>query len=240
MRHMIVVFLGFVLLAGATYGNCEMTKKEMDKKELLKKFPNLSSGELSETPIKDLYEVVAGDQIFYWNQDGYIIFGEIFDKNGRSLTAERREQLWNAKVSRVPLSKAIKIGEGKNIVVEFTDPDCPYCRKVNEFFSKRNDVTRYVFLYPLDIHKNAASKSAFILSSKDQISAHHEVFAGKYDNMPVPAQSANAMKMVDESVNIARSIGIRGTPMLWINGSYVNGADTKLIATLLEGRKEVK
>jgi thiol:disulfide interchange protein DsbC len=32
------------------------------------------------------------------------------------------------------LDKALRIGTGKTTVIEFTDPDCPYCRKAYQYF----------------------------------------------------------------------------------------------------------
>ena len=29
------------------------------------------------------------------------------------------------------LDKALKIGTGKTTIIEFTDPDCPYCRQLH-------------------------------------------------------------------------------------------------------------
>lgn len=81
-----------------------------------------------------------------------------------------------------PIEKAVKIGNGKNIIIEVTDPDCPFCRKASDFFAKRNDVTRYIFFLSLTkLHPNAEKKSRFILSSKDQTQAHKDVMSGKYD-----------------------------------------------------------
>jgi len=49
----------------------------------------------------------------------------------------------------LPLEKAVKIGDGKKVVIEITDPDCPFCRTASEYFSKKTDVIRYVFFAPL-------------------------------------------------------------------------------------------
>ena len=96
------------------------------------------------------------------------MFGEIWTKDGRNVTAEKRARIAAAKLKDVPLDKAVKIGNGRNKVIEFTDPDCPYCRKAAEFFKGRNDVTLYVFFFPLPIHKDAQAHARYVLCAADK------------------------------------------------------------------------
>jgi len=53
----------------------------------------------------------------------------------------------SAAAADLDLSKALVIGNGPKTVIEFTDPDCPFCRKAASYFANRTDVTKYVFLY---------------------------------------------------------------------------------------------
>jgi thiol:disulfide interchange protein DsbC len=246
MKNKLIFILAVLFLLGVvSTGAGEMTKNDdkgiKTKEQILKEFPNLKVTDIAESPIKGLYEVTAGDNIFYWSEEGYVIFGDMFSKDGVSVTAEKRKKIWSTRINRVPLDKAVKIGNGKNVVVEFTDPDCPYCRKVNEYLSKRTDLTRYIFLYPLSqIHKDSANKVAYILSAKDKVFAHDEIYSGKYDKTPTPKQSDVSLKLVEDYISIARTVGIPGTPVLWVNGYFVNGADMQQIAALLDRREEVK
>jgi len=241
-----LLLLLVIILGLANTGAGEMTKNDSIKMkaidEMLKKHPHFTDIlSFEESPIKGLYEVVMGDNIIYWSNDGYMIFGEMFSKEGKSISRDKRQKILNMKLSRVPLEKAIKIGSGKNIVVEFVDPDCPFCRTLNDFFEKRNDVTRYVYLFPLtQLHKDSANKVAYILSAKDRVLAHNEVFAGKHDNPKLPKQSEESNKLVNDCLDLARTVGVSGTPVLWVNGTYVNGADMQRIAALLKGEGEVK
>jgi thiol:disulfide interchange protein DsbC len=245
MRNHHILLVVFILLGVASIGAGEMAKNDSKvlktKEQILKEFPNLKAQNVEESPIKGLYEVTAGDNIFYWSPEGYVIFGEMFSDKGVAITSDKRKKLWSTKINQIPLDKALKIGSGKNVVVEFSDPDCPYCRKVNEFLSKRTDVSRYIFLYPIEkLHKDAPNKAAFILSAMDKVRAHDEVYSGKYDNPPIPKQSDVSLKLVEDYITIARKVGIPGTPVLWVNGTFVNGADMQRIAALLDGREEVK
>ncbi len=210
-----------------------------EKERLKKNFPNLQVDRVGESPIKGLYEVVAGNQVFYFSPDGYLMFGELWTKEGKNLTAEVRDKVLAEKVKGIPLDKALRIGAGPHRVIEFTDPDCPYCRKVDQLLSKRTDVTRYVFFFPLrQIHPDADKKARYILSQKDREKAFREVASGALDGKPLP-EAAHTNALLDEMEKVARSVGVRGTPALWIDGTAVNGADIPRITALLDG-KEVK
>lgn len=231
---------GLILVVIITAGFAaakEDFKAETDN--LRKNFPNLRVDSVKESPIKGLYEIVAGNQVFYFSPDGYLMFGELWSKEGRNLTAEIREKVLAEKVKSIPLDKALKIGSGPRQVIEFTDPDCPYCRKVDEFLAKRTDVTRYVFFFPLrQIHPDAEKKARYILSQKDREKALREVVSGALDGKPAP-ESVHQDAMLEEMEQVAKSVGVRGTPALWIDGTAVNGADIPRITALLDG-KEVK
>jgi len=46
----------------------------------------------------------------------------------------------------IPLGKAIQIGTGKHIMIEVSDPDCRFSRRMAQYWNLRRDVTRYIFL----------------------------------------------------------------------------------------------
>jgi thiol:disulfide interchange protein DsbC len=227
------LILGLTMIAGFSAAT-ENLKTETDS--LKKSFPNLRVDSVTESPVKGLFEVVAGNQVFYFSPEGYLMFGELWNKEGKNLTAEVREKVLAEKVKNIPLDKALKIGSGPRQVIEFTDPDCPYCRRVDEFLSKRTDVTRYVFFFPLrKIHPDAEKKARYILSHKEKGNAFREVFSGSMDGKPVP-QEENKSSQLDEMEKVAQSIGVQGTPAIWIDGTAVNGADIPRISALLDGK----
>ncbi|MRR55429.1 MAG: DsbC family protein [Deltaproteobacteria bacterium] len=245
MNKVISAVTGCILLGLTSYGMGAMPKTNEDKAkdELIKAFPNLAIGSISEDPqftaLTGLYEVVVGDQVYYFSEKGYLFVGKIYTKDGRNLTEEKLTKVLSEKLKRLPLTKAIKIGNGPNTIVEFTDPDCPYCRVVNKYLSKRKDVTRYIFMFPLPMHKNAANKAAYILSAKNKEAAHLEVFSEQSAKMSFLSPTPEGAKLVEESLAIARTVGIRATPTLWVNGNFVGSADLDRIAALLKDGKEV-
>jgi thiol:disulfide interchange protein DsbC len=208
-----------------------------------KSFPNVKADRIGEAEIAGLYEVQAGNNIFYFDpRKEYLLFGDIVTKEGRNVSAEKRQDLLSRQVKEIPLGKGLKIGKGKNVVIEFTDPDCPFCRKEAEWFSKENreEVTRYIFFYPIaQLHPGAEAKARYILSAKDGVKAYHEVMSGALDKID-PAKIAStkeAAALLAEHKELAAKAGVFATPTLWVNGKHVSGADIRLIEKYLKGEK---
>lgn len=206
--------------------------------ELKRYFPNLTYESISESPVSGLYEIVTQDgQIFYWAKSGYFVFGEIWSKEGRSITQERRQQLMVKKLSDVDLSKAVKVGKGSIEIIAFEDPECPFCRKGFEYFSKQN-VTEYVFLLPLH-GESSQKKIAHVLCSQDKEKAYSEVMSGKFNGSVSGKCLSDAMSTIQYYTNTASMLGIRGTPTYYIKGSsgwhFVSGFNIQQIEALIQG-----
>ncbi|MBF0518080.1 MAG: DsbC family protein [Nitrospirae bacterium] len=200
-------------------------------------FPDIKPDSVKESPVKGLYEIVKGNEIVYFDPiTGYLIFGEIVSpKDKKSLTADRKRELREVKLKNMPLDKALKIGDGKKTVVEFTDPDCPFCRKAGVYLASRSDVTRYVFLFPIpQLHPKAAEKAKFILCAADKKKALEDVMAGLHDNDNLTlCNDPKVDEMLKDHKAAGDSAGVTGTPLLVINGTFVDGANMPLIEKLL-------
>jgi thiol:disulfide interchange protein DsbC len=133
----------------------------------------------------------------------------------------------------IDLGKALKIGTGTTMVIEFTDPDCPYCRRGAAFFKERTDVTRYIFFNPLPMHPHAREKAAFILSSPDPAKTYEEVLSGKLDATKFPAPTAASAGRLGEQMAISREEGFGSTPTYIICGRIIHGFDQRKIEQLL-------
>jgi thiol:disulfide interchange protein DsbC len=131
------------------------------------------------------------------------------------------------------LSKAVRIGSGPKTVVEFTDPDCPFCRQASRYLDGRTDVTRYVFFYPLARHPKAKEKARYILSQTDKVRAYHEVMAGKMDSVLTFNVSAKGIKLQEEQLEIATRAKVNSTPTFMIFGRVFSGFDVKKFEELL-------
>jgi thiol:disulfide interchange protein DsbC len=130
--------------------------------------------------------------------------------------------------------KSITIGSGAKTVVEFTDPDCPYCRKASKYFEGRSDITRHVFFYPLPRHPKAKEKAQYALSQMDRAAAYHEVMSGKMDAVQkFEGITPVGIKLQEEHREIAKKQKVDSTPTFLINGRIIVGFDQKKIEEAL-------
>jgi thiol:disulfide interchange protein DsbC len=197
------------------------------RESLLKAFPNAPVDSIRKSPIEGLYEIRSGDKIFYYcPKTENIIVGEIYTKDRRDLTAEARNEIIEKMIDSIDLSKAIKIGDGKNVVIEFTDPDCPFCRKSFEFWKSKKDISHYIFLYPVpSLHPKSIEKSEWILSQKNKAAAFDDVLSGKYDKSLPQGVTDEGKKQLKEQKEIAGLVHVNGTPMFFVNGKFIPGAN---------------
>lgn len=132
------------------------------------------------------------------------------------------------------LDKAVKLGSGKTMVIEFTDPDCPYCRKAEVYFSQKPQVTRYIFFIPLANHPASKGKVQYILSARDKARAYQEVLSGRFDPEKLTEITPEGIKLQKEHQEIARANKMTSTPTFMIYGRIVEGFDLRRLEPLLK------
>jgi len=233
----LLIFTVLYLMASAGVALAE-TPEESFKKS----FPGIHADSVSPTAVQGLYEVTVGSQVVYYAPGPeYLIYGPMVTSGGKNLTEERTTEIIGKKLRTVPLDKAIRIGTGPHQVIEVTDPDCTFCRKASAYLSGRKDITRYVFLMPLPMHKDAAAKALHILCMKDKARAYEEAMSGKMDDMKfAPCKSAAAEELLQEHRKIAGQAGITGTPVFLIDGQVVVGADIPRMEKLLKVKEKTQ
>jgi thiol:disulfide interchange protein DsbC len=140
------------------------------KAEIQKKLPEAPVESVQKTPYGNLYEVVAGGEIFYTDANAsFILLGPIVDlKTRKNVTEQRMAQLNAIDFKSLPLDHAIKIvrGNGSRKIALFEDPNCGYCKRFERDFQGVTDVTAYVFLYPI-LAPDSVEKSKAIWCSAD-------------------------------------------------------------------------
>jgi thiol:disulfide interchange protein DsbC len=198
------------------------------KKTIEATYPKVKIQNVTKTPFVGLYEVFLDGQIIYTDEtfSFLIVEGRLIDpKNKRDLTAERMEELTRVDFASLPLDKAIKVvkGNGSRKLVVFSDPDCPYCKKLEQKdLIGITDVTIYTFLYPLEgLHPDAANKSKAIWCAADRAKAWQEWIL----NGQLPKGSATCEDPIDEVAELGRKLGISSTPtLIFANGKRLLGA----------------
>jgi len=145
-----------LLLLTISFAHAETDKTAASIKETLKSNYEQLIGpvdQVNKSPIPGLYEVVTGDHIFYTDKSAqYLIDGQMFDLKARkNLTEARARKLFAVDFAALPLDLAIKKvkGDGSRTMAYFTDPNCGYCKKLEQELKNVDNVTLYLFLYPI-------------------------------------------------------------------------------------------
>jgi thiol:disulfide interchange protein DsbC len=204
---------------------------EADIRKVLKaKFPNVRVDGIQAAPMAGLFEVrfvtQEGPQIVYTDAmaNFLIVDGNLIDsKSGRNLTEERLQKLTAIEFSALPLELAVKVqrGSGKRVLAMFSDPYCPYCRRLEQALLQIDDLTVYVFMYPV-IRPDNADHSRAVWCSSDRAKAWLELAAN--DTPKIPAAGAACANPVDKVLELGRSLRISGTPTLFFaNGERAGG-----------------
>lgn len=231
-RKLAIATSGFFLVAGVALGLSQLARAatpEDGLRELLqKRIPQLGKiDEVAKSPIPGLYEIrVNGSDIYYADAKGeYIINGSVMEtKSLRNLTEERVNKLTAIAFDKLPFKDAFTIvrGNGKRKIAIFEDPNCGYCRRFERDLQKIDNVTVYLFLYPI-LGADSGEKSKAIWCARDKGQAWQDWMLNE-----VPVGTAAAMcdtSPVARNVEFGRVNRISGTPtMFFQDGTRVPGA----------------
>lgn len=178
------------------------------------------------SPIPGLFEVrfrtPQGIQILYTDPKAEnIVQGDIYEaKTGRNLTDERIAKLSAIKFESLPLDQAVKIvrGNGKRVAAMFSDPHCPACQSFEQTLQQVDDMTLYVFMFPV-IRPERIDDSRSVWCSPDRAKAWLDLALRK--KAPTQARCDNP---VDSVLALGQSLGVRATPTLFFeNGDRQQG-----------------
>ena len=200
-------------------GECPpLEKKEADV--IVKKIiPDGNAVEVKESPVKGIWQidVEKGGQhktIFLDCSRKYLVQLIAIDTYLKQVQSQRTPQ--KVELSKIPLDDSITVGAktATKKVIVFSDPDCPYCRKLHEsikqIIAKRPDIAFVEILHPLPMHKDAPKKVQAILCSKS-VEMLDDAFSGK--TVPEPPANCTAAAM-ERNMALARSLNFNGTPTL--------------------------
>jgi thiol:disulfide interchange protein DsbC len=217
-----MVLAAALLCAGAAAANESAIRKALE--------PKLGSAKIEgvqPTPMPGLWEVrvrtAEGVQLFYSDSNGgYLIEGNLHDlRANRNLTDERMRRLNAIKVESLPLDQAVKIqrGDGRRTLVMFSDPYCPYCQQFEQTLLKVDNITVYVFMYPV-IRPQNADHSKAVWCSPDRAKAWLDL-ALQHKR---PAAAASCDNPVEKNLDLGRALRVNSTPtLIFANGEKVSG-----------------
>jgi thiol:disulfide interchange protein DsbC len=178
------------------------------------------------SPIAGLYEVLVAGKLVYVDQTGdYLLPGPLVEtKTKANLTQKRLDDLHAIKFDSLPFDKAISVvkGSGARKVALFSDPDCPFCKRLEKELALLDNVTIYVFLNPItSLHPEAMERANEIWCSADRAQSWRDyMLEGKK-----PAEAVKCDTPVNDILALSEKIGVDGTPALvFPNGKRVDGA----------------
>jgi thiol:disulfide interchange protein DsbC len=113
----------------------------------------------------------------------------------------------------------------KKTVAMCTEPYCPYCRRLEQTLLQLDDITVYVFMYPV-IRPENADHSRAVWCSKDRAKAWLDLAAT--DRPKVPTAGASCANPVDKVLELGRSLRVTGTPTLFFASGERAGGGMEL------------
>ena len=221
-KMMKTALLGCTLLLAVGASAQEATLR----KNLGERLPQLQKiEEVSKTPIPGLFEVrVNGTDIFYTDAEGnYLLQGNLIDtRQRRNLTEERIDKLSAIAFVALPFKDAFTIvrGNGKRKLAVFEDPNCGYCKRFERDLQKVDNVTVYMFLYPI-LSADSNDKSKNIWCAKDKGKTWQDWMVR---DKPAAAATCDTAAIA-RNLEIGHKHKINGTPtLIFADGTRVPGA----------------
>lgn len=216
-------------------------KSDIEKSYVQSVIPNTQFTKYEKSKeLEGYYKVYLdnGQMLYVSPFKNLIIFGEIWTASGQSLTQNDvknwQEHLQNEQIKSISLEQLtqnaleMSFGNGKSKYdfVIFTDPECPFCKKAEDFFATK-DVKLYINFLPLDMHPNARNMSLQILSSSDPKSTAQKIKNFETVNVEI---TEDAISKLSRMESLAQDLKITGTPKI-----FVIDNDKKKIIDVING-----
>lgn len=210
------------------------------RKNLAERIPQMGQvEEVSRTPMAGVYEVRVGTDLFYTDAEGnYLLHGQMIDtRNKRNLTEDRMEKLLAIDFDALPLKDAFTMvkGNGKRKLAVFEDPNCGYCKRFERDLQKVDNITVYLFLYPI-LGPDSTDKSRNIWCARDKARAWTDWMLN--DKPAARADGSCDTSALARNLEFGRQQKITGTPtLIFTDGSRVPGAiNAAQLEKLLSGK----
>ena len=208
MKPITYLMLIVLFLANSAFAGKANIRAEMEKK-----FPYSKIISISKTQYFGLYEVAFDDRLVYTDEKmNYLFSGNIFDLHTmKNLTEAREKQLYAIDFDTLPFDLAIKNvkGNGKRRLAVFTDPNCPYCKKLEKEMANLTNATVYIFVFP--ILPGSEEKAKGIWCSSDRLQTWEDQMLRGME--PKSEQECDTTALTNITMR-AKKLGINVTPTL--------------------------
>ncbi len=167
------------------------------------------------------------------------------------------------KVYDIPLGNSPIKGSmsAKVTIVEFSDFQCPYCSKlqptIKQILDAYPDDVRLVYKqFPLDFHKQArnAAKASLAAGEQGKFWEMHDLIFEKFNSLTEAMFTEFAVKLgldkkqfeadynstkydrqIQDEINLGTTVGVRGTPTLYLNGKKMTARSFNDFKTAIDG-----
>lgn len=218
--------LSLMGMAHAQGTDLPVAQQKTLQQKLSQRLPSLPPIEsIRVTPMNGLFELKVGNSVIYTDATGeYIIEGHILEtRSQRDLTAERLEEINRVAFNNFPFQDAIvwKNGTGKRRLVVFADPNCKYCKHLEQELQKVKDVTVYTLLLPI-LGADSQAKAENIWCLKDRTAAWRDWMLENKAPARLFGQCATPLQ---RNLQLAQRLSVNGTPaMFFEDGSRLAAA----------------
>lgn len=191
--------------------------------QIAKQYPNLKIENIQKTEMTGLYSATVDGQIIYLGEDGqYLLTGSMIRlKDQKNLTNELILQQHSVDWKKLPLKDAIKTvrGTGKRQLAVFSDPNCPYCKRLDAELAKLQNVTIYTFIYPIKPQSIEVSKQVWCEQKPDL------AWQNLLQKNIMPTAKSTCSNPIQRNLNLGQQLGLEGTPsIIFSNGFKTTGA----------------
>ncbi|MGR0306964.1 DsbC family protein [Acinetobacter beijerinckii] len=210
------IFSILSFISALSFANVETVKSNLNQN-----YPNIQVTNIQKTEMAGLYSANLDKQIIYLDENAqYMFVGSMVRmKDQKNLTKDLVLKQNSIDWKKLPFKDAIKTvkGNGKRELAIFSDPNCPYCKKLEMELDKLNDVTIYTFIYPLKPQSIAVSKQ--IWCDANQAYAWKNLL--EKNIQPKAKTCANP---IERNLELGRKLGVTGTPtLIFANGLKMVG-----------------
>ncbi len=230
MRRPILTTFALLSLAG-------QADDSVIRKTLAERYPGVVVQSVSPTPIPGIWEIWTGSQLVYTDATAeYLFVGSLIETRSKTnLSRQRLDALRAVPFDKLPLEQSFTVvkGKGERRLAVFTDPDCPFCRRLEKELDQLDNLTVHVFLYPLpELHPNAPEIARNVWCAADPAQSWRAyILEGK-----APDKTQDCAGPIQQIAELAARLGIEGTPaLIFGNGRRVDGfIPAREIEALLE------
>ena len=227
-------------LAAAFFcSSCTSMSTSVAEKRFRETFKNMPVDKVEASELPGIYEVYSQGKIFYFApKEALMLFGELYSVDGVSITQRKVGEYMQTRSMQIPADAGVAFGEGATELTAFLDPDCGHCIEAHEWLEKRQYAgvkMRVIFLQMNPENPSYARAQQFVCAPPElRREALRQVYAHED---PAPGQHlltcADGATKLAAQAEIARNLGVNGTPTFLLKGQTVLGFDQARLETLL-------